>query len=319
MLFGVVATFAPCAAHADAFADAKNLFARGRELRGRGDCTSALPLFQQAYEIYPAGLGSLRNLAECQESLGHFASAHTAWLDLDRALQQNTEPRYAGWSQDAERGAARLASKLATLTVEVTGMTPGSASTSPDGVEVTLNGEPLSPSLLGTPLDRDPGRYLIRATGSAVGAAREQWVELSAGQVRRVIVDIAPTRAQATGASAADTARRATAWIAIGVGATGIVGAVISALVRQSAINELVHDGCSHENGTLDCGTLESSTVTPPADRGRVATTLVNVFAVVGTVGLASGLVLLATTPSRSATSAALVLSPSGVSAIGRF
>ena len=114
----------PNAAHADDAEDAKDLFAQGRQLRAHGDCTNAIPLFRKAYEVYPVGLGSLRNLAECQEALGHFASARSAWLDLGRALQQHPEPRYAGWAQDAERGAARTASKVATLTVEVTGTPP---------------------------------------------------------------------------------------------------------------------------------------------------------------------------------------------------
>ncbi|HEY8089995.1 MAG TPA: hypothetical protein VIF09_19170, partial [Polyangiaceae bacterium] len=50
----------PAVALADPVADAKDLFTRGRELRTRGDCTGALPLFRKAYELYPAGLGSER-------------------------------------------------------------------------------------------------------------------------------------------------------------------------------------------------------------------------------------------------------------------
>src|SRR4029077_10004982 len=190
-LLGVLYVWTPSAAHADdGAADAKDLFAQGRQLRAHGDCTNAIPLFRRAYEVYPVGLGSLRNLAECQEAIGHFASAHGTWLDLGRALLQHAEPRYAGWAQDAERGAARAASKVATLTVEVTGTPPGAAPGDPDGLEVTLNGEALSPSLLGTALERDPGKVLIRVTGRQIGAPREQWVELSEGQVRRVVVDL---------------------------------------------------------------------------------------------------------------------------------
>ena len=66
--------------------EAKDLFAQARGLRLQGQCASALPLFRRAYEVYPAGLGSLRNIAECEEEVGHFASARRAWLDLQRAL-----------------------------------------------------------------------------------------------------------------------------------------------------------------------------------------------------------------------------------------
>ena len=55
---------------ADAESDAKDLFARGRELRNKGDCANASPLFYKAWRIFPSGLGNLRNYAECEEQLG---------------------------------------------------------------------------------------------------------------------------------------------------------------------------------------------------------------------------------------------------------
>ncbi len=83
----------PTPARADGLADAEDLFRRGRDLRLRGDCASAVPLFKQAFEVYPAGLGSLRNFAECEELLGHLASARQAWLDLRRALLADDDPK----------------------------------------------------------------------------------------------------------------------------------------------------------------------------------------------------------------------------------
>ena len=255
LLLGVTAVLAPSVARADAAADAKDLFAQARELRGRGDCAGALPLFQRAYAIYPAGLGSLRNVAECEESLGEFATARIAWLDLGRALSQTSEPRYAGWSEDAEQGAARLAPKVAPAAV--------------------------------------PGRP--------------------------VLVEIAPAPPDAHARRRDGTARRTTAWVALGVGAAGLVGAGISLLVRQLAIGSLHDQGCKDdEGGNLVCG-RPSSSIDSTRSRGQAASTLFNVFGVVGAVGLAGGVVLLATTPSRSGATTALTVSPSGVSAIGRF
>jgi hypothetical protein len=101
---------APAQAHADELAEAQDLFGQARDLRLRGDCTSALPLFRRAFEVYPAGLGSLRNIAECEESLGHFAAARQGWVDLGRALVTNHDPKYSGWALDAEHGAERLRS-----------------------------------------------------------------------------------------------------------------------------------------------------------------------------------------------------------------
>ena len=91
----------PRVARADAVSDAKDLFTRGRELRTQGDCRNAVGVFRKAYELYPEGLGSLRNLAECEESLGHFASSRRAWLDLSRALLTFPDRKYDGWDKDA--------------------------------------------------------------------------------------------------------------------------------------------------------------------------------------------------------------------------
>jgi hypothetical protein len=65
---------------------AKDLFAQARGLRLQAQCARALPLFRGACDVYRAGLGSLHNIAECEEELGHFVSARRAWLDLQRAL-----------------------------------------------------------------------------------------------------------------------------------------------------------------------------------------------------------------------------------------
>ena len=113
-------------AQADPVSDAKDLFTRGRELRTRGDCAGAVPLFRKAYELYPEGLGSLRNLAECEESLGHFASSRRAWLDLEARAPHDgrQEVRRAGTRTPIE-AAARLAPKLATLTIDVNVVGPG--------------------------------------------------------------------------------------------------------------------------------------------------------------------------------------------------
>ena len=140
----VAASLAAPVVRADAL-DAKDLFAQARGLRLQGQCASALPLFRRAYDVYPAGLGSLRNIAECEEELGHFASARRAWLDLQRALSTNSQARYEGWEQDAALAAARLAPKVATLTIEVHAVTESGKPAQATGIHVSVNGEALTP------------------------------------------------------------------------------------------------------------------------------------------------------------------------------
>lgn len=102
-------SLAPRWARADAQSDARELFDRARKIRLAGDCAGALPVFREAYDAYPAGLGSLRNVAECEQALGHVASARRAWLDLEHAASTTAEPKYQGWAQDAALAAAQLA------------------------------------------------------------------------------------------------------------------------------------------------------------------------------------------------------------------
>ncbi|MBV9946695.1 MAG: tetratricopeptide repeat protein [Myxococcales bacterium] len=301
----------PSPAHADDVADAKDLFARGRELRGHGQCAEAIPLFRKAFGLYPAGLGSIRNIAECEESLGHFASARRAWLDLKRELITHTDSKYEGWSQDAEEAAARLRPKLARVTIEVDGAAglalPG------DAVSVTMNGEPLPANLVGTVLDRDPGHYVVRATSPRAAAFDERALDLAAGDEQRLVLHLAitapgveqPTAAGTAGLISAPT-RRALGWVALGLGGASLVGAGVSALVFKGASDE-VEQQCPNNH----CLASSEPSVQPIADRGRTAATLVNVLLPAGAV-LAAGGIALVLTSRTERTQAALVLTPSG-------
>jgi hypothetical protein len=300
--------------------EAKDLFAQARSLRLQGQCATALPLFRRAYEMYPAGLGSLRNIAECEEEVGHFAAARRAWLDLQRALGTDTQPRYEGWGQDASLGAARLARQVATLTIEVHSVTESGKPAQAAGIHVSVNGEALPPDQVGTPLDRDPGQYLVRAEGEAPALAQQRVVELAAGGAKQVVLELVVPAPPDRAVTPARTATPQTAaWIAMGVGAASLVGAGVAALERRSALDDL----------NTECG---STTACPPAhndptesskvqgieSRGHAAATWVNVLAVVGVLGLSSGVVLYVTTRSRPSRTG-LLFAPSGLSVVGTY
>jgi hypothetical protein len=300
--------------------DAKDLFAQARGLRLQGQCASALPLFRRAYEVYPAGLGSLRNVAECEEELAHFASARRAWLDLQRALSANSQTKYEGWDQDAALAAARLAPKVATLTIEVHAVTESGKPAQATGIQVSVNGEPLTPDVVNKPLDRDPGQYVVRAEGAAMGVAPQRVVDLAAGEGKQVVLDVVvPAPPDREVMASRPTTPPTAAWIALGIGAASFVGAGVAALERQSALDDL----------NAECG---STIVCPPAqkdpaegskvqgieNRGHVAATWVNVFAIAGVIGLSSGVVLYATARSHPARTG-LLMSPGGLSVVGSY
>jgi hypothetical protein len=333
---------APGEARADPMADAKDLFTRGRELRTHGDCANAVAMFRKAYDLYPAALGSLRNLAECQEALGRYASARRAWVDLKRALLTNADRKYEGWERDAEQAASRLAPMLATLTIEIVAVTPRGEAAPADAIEATLDGERLAPAQMGTPLERDPGRHVVRIGGERVAQPQERTFDLASGNAERLSFRVvvrdrvepgmlspessaAPSpradRADTGSASEPHHAKRETGgdgrrtwgWIALGVGAAGIAGAGISLAVRQAALADLNGECPSHQGCSPDL----ASTVR----RGQTASTLVSVFAILGGVGLAGGIVLLATSGGHSSATVSLAAIPGGgvVGAAGSF
>jgi hypothetical protein len=315
---------APSVARADPASDAKDLFSQGRDLRARGNCADAVGLFRKASELYPAGLGSLRNLAECEEQLGHFASSRRAWLDLKRALITEDAHKYEGWSQDADQAAARLAPKIAKLTIDVNAVGPDGSAADPKAVDVTLDGEPLALTLLGTPLERDPGRHVVRASGARVREPQQKALDLVAGDTARVALrvvvtpakvdpnDVVPTASPAEPANQpaspvdddaeqARTLRRTIGWVAVGGGAALLVGAGVSLVVRQSALNQ-VNNQCPTQTG---CSPSLAST----ANQGQTASILFDVLGPVGLVAAGVGVALVLTSKPASP-STGLVITP---------
>jgi tetratricopeptide (TPR) repeat protein len=151
----LISAAAPALLAAGAEEDAKTFFARGREQRMAGNCAEAVLAFRRALEVYPEGLGALRNIAECEETLGLYASARRDWWDLRRAALQSNEAKYAGWDEDAEAHYKALAGKVGTLTIQLQGGEGNPA------VRVIMDGKPLDPRLLGVGLERDTGSHTV--------------------------------------------------------------------------------------------------------------------------------------------------------------
>lgn len=304
-------------ASADAESDAKDLFARGRELRGRGDCTAASPLFLKAWRIYPQGLGNLRNYAECEVQLGHFASSRRAWLDLKRTLlTAPNDAKYEGWDKDAEDAANRLKPKVAVVTVDVTVRTPETEGPANEksGVEILVNGEAVGANLIGTPLERDPGIYTIRVQAPDAQPV-EQSVSLAAGDNKRMSLRIVRTPKDRSGVEVGypredggGSGRKTLGWIAIGVGGAALVGSGITFLLREGAKSDLeAACGPDFEN---TCPASKKAERDDAVDRGKLMGTLSPIFLGVGVVGVGAGIALIVTAPKSSSAQGGLTVHP---------
>ena len=336
----LVGVACPAVAWADGATDpgrAKELFERGRDLCAQGNCAEALPLFEKAYALYPPGLGSLRNVAVCHETLGQFASARSAWLELRRAVTASTDPKYAGWTEDADHELSQLASHLATLTVDVAvADSAGGPSRGPredDGIRVTVDGQPLARDRLGTVIEHDSGSAVVRASGASIVAPDVQAVMLGAGESQHVILHVtlwpappppppgaesltAPAESTPSAPSSSTSPLRTGAWIALGVGVASLAGAAVSLVVRQSALGAL-ESSCPGYAGA-PCPASSQGPVTADVNRGRFASTAFSVLGVVGVASSIAGITLFAISHSPSSSSA-LILAPTGVGAAGTF
>ena len=311
-LIGLVC-FAARTAHADPASDAKDLFDRARDLRKGGDCAGALGLFHKAYEIYPSALGPLRNAAECEESTGKWASARRTWMELKRAVMLTKNENYTGWDNDADAAAKRLATRVSHLTIDVS--TGGHDA---NALEVTVNGEPLERTLVGTQLDRDPGKYVVRARLGS-GEPAEQTVDLVTGESHTVRLLVAPQGQPLPVQPKQDEGGSAWApvgWVTLSLGLGALAGMGVAIGVRQDALNRLTAQ-CKYTSVTCD------PSLAPTVSRGQTASAVATALAVGGGIATGVGALIVIvdalSSPHHKREHVSFSVSPFGASLSGSF
>jgi len=249
----------------------------------------------QGAETFPEGLGSLRNIAECEEEQSHFASARRAWWDLRLSVLQSSSSKYAGWDKDAEQAYAKLSPRVPRVKITVKGT---------DAPRLRVNGRPLDPRLVGTTLEQDVGTLeVVLDDGSAsppkrvvtLEEGKSYDIELQAvphakgpdvkGPGVKGAGGTAPTKPVETGISGMMIG----GITAASVGGAALIGAGVALGVRQSALSE-VEAGCADPDNYKLC----DPSVQDAASRGQSASIAVDVLLAVGGVGVGVGVILIA-------------------------
>jgi hypothetical protein len=151
------------------------LFQEGRRLMKNREFAAACPKLEESFRLDPA-LGTLVNLASCEEELGHTASAWQHWRAAADQLD-STDKRRA----TAVTRAAALEKVLARLTIT---MKPGA----PETTEVVRDGVKLGQASLGLALPVDPGHHIVVV--SAPGhETRSIDVTIAAKERRTLVVE----------------------------------------------------------------------------------------------------------------------------------
>jgi hypothetical protein len=269
-------------------AAAQALFEQGRADAAAGRYATACPRFEESFRLDPS-VGTLLNMADCAEHVGHVAAALAHFTDALAQLRPDDDRL----SYVKER-ISRLKPRVPRLEID-------SASTEPmtilrDAVEV-------GPASRNTSLPVEPGPHVIvvRAPGRKdreihvdLGEGAEQRVQAEPGDPLPSAANIpnvpnaplpaaAASPAATTTASSSSTGRGAWPWLVGGVGAAGIaVGAVAGmlALGDAAALRQLC---ANHTCASSD----DFSKASGMASRGKTEATISTAGFSVGLVGAA--------------------------------
>jgi hypothetical protein len=238
-------------------------------------------------------------------------SARNSYWSWRRAALQSSDPNYVNWDKEAEAAYSKLAPMVAKITIKLEGA-------SPETVQVTIDGKPVDPRLIGVPLERDLGPHDIEVRYGGAAPLTEKKTLVSGSNE---IVTIKVPKAGASGSASASAAPTVSASapevstfpyrpLAIGgfaLGLAGLVGTGVSIGLRQGALSKIEEACPGYSSGAICPDSLRAENNT-----GVTASTLVNVFAAAAVVGVGVGVTLLIAAPSsRAPVKAELRLAPS--------
>jgi hypothetical protein len=290
---------------------AEALFLAGRDAVERGELDVACPKLAESDKLDPAP-GTKINLADCEERVGHPASAWRHW----RAALEELPPDDARTPLVKER-IALVEKRVPRLTVKLQRVEPG--------LRVRRDDTELGVASLGIALPVEPGEHIVEVTATG-REPRLSTIKLAEGESATVLAEVgAPLPTPEVVANSKPAPRvsplaapfpwRTTGWIAIGTGAVALVTTGVAGGVALTAKSDL--DGqCFPITVCNDVGAAAAS-------RGRTAATIANVAGVAGAVLVPLGVVLVLTHPHRdanaNATSWTLAADARGATLFARF
>jgi hypothetical protein len=221
----------------DAAAAAKAKFEQGQAAAEKGDLTRARSLFLSSKDLYPT-VGTLLNLADCEERLGLLGSALGHYEDA-RALMKPGDKR----ASFADEHAAALRPRAPLLRIALAG-------DAPPGTRLSIDGAAVPEARASKDLPLDPGDHTI--TVAAPGRTERSYrIKLSERDRQTLAVDpgaaagatdasaptgtAAPTAGADTGAPRSGGALRTAGYV---TGAAGLLGVAAGAVTGILALQK---------------------------------------------------------------------------------
>jgi hypothetical protein len=179
----------------------------------RPRCREALAKFKKAFDIYPAGLGALRNAAFCERGLGMFASATRDFREVARRAPLDPNPSKQLWAKHASEEADKLGKLVPHLVVTL--------ESGPSDAHVRVDGAEIPKAAFGVQIPVDPGDHVVEAEAPGHERFRRQ-IELEPKEDVSVAIRLKPV--QVVGPAPKPIERRSYALpiTLISVGAVGV-------------------------------------------------------------------------------------------------
>ena len=222
-------------------AAAEELFRQGRTASEKRDFVTACAKFRESNRLDPA-VGTVFNIADCEEKLGRFATSWTLFQEVAQRLARDDD-RHA----IAVARAQALDARVPRLLVHVASV----ASAAARDVQVRRDGVELGAASLDTSLPVDPGEHLVIVSAPAC-EARQFRVVLGEGQRVELEVSVGdplPVEKSKGGAprppASHASSNHSAAYVVGGLGVAGLVTGVVAGLLvldRKSTVNDQCAD-----------------------------------------------------------------------------
>jgi len=274
-------------------AAAEALFRQGRAASEKQDFKTACAKFRESNRLDPA-VGTVFNIADCEEKLGRFATSWTLFQEVVQRLPPADNRRAI-----AEQRAAKLEPRVPKLSIHLQAAERGEITVRRDGVS-------LGSASLDTALPVDPGEHVVVVEAPGTRAA-EFRIQVSEGE--SAVLAVTPgtplgTTEQPKPPSPAVKTQPPNHTAAYVVGAVGIAGLVTGAIAGVLVLGEksTVNSEC--------VGKQCSQAGVDAANAGKTLGVITTVGLVTGVValGAASYLFVSVPSPTESAHSSAYLV-----------
>lgn len=236
----LLALLAPVSAAAQdpaAKASAVQLFDEADKLMLAGNVAGACPKYAASMKLDPQ-LGALLHLADCYAKNGQIASAWGSFREAEDMARMRGDDR----AQLAHEQAASLAPRLSRITISV------APEATLSGLEVRLDGSPITQGAWGTATPIDPGSHGIEARAPGYDAWSSSIdVTGEAQQVRVEVPLLTAKREQAPAAAPASPIEvrvddpppiRTLGWVSTGVGVVALGLGGVFLVQRSNKLDE---------------------------------------------------------------------------------